>query len=366
MGAYLTMNCLIDYIGLRPCGYSLSASGMYLDQLPGIDIANIDALADSEQISYQGLWNDLQATASDTFTEDIISEFNKRYQIKQITQTVDIGKGIDSTSLTAPVANTTNGMLLETVQQGSQCAASNLQQIYIQSVNFYWSGSNGSPSFTLNFQDADTGEVEYTTTISNAVSGWNSVWIDRPFDARRLYVLVDGNFDNYVRLNISDFNLDGFGAIQWGMTNSSLWFNWTGQGCQSRATGASYDSSTNTNVTGTNTFGLSLVFSVKCNFNSIVCANKKHFASAWQHCLAIELMNYRINSDRINTWTTIKKEQAIKLQELFTLKYRGGVDEKTGLAYPGKLQNAVTSIMLNDADCCIKIADYLISRESQF
>ncbi len=360
------MDCLIDYILLRPCGYTLSKSGLYLDQLPGIDVENIDALADSEQITYQGVWNDLQATASATFSEDIISEFNKRYQLKQITQTIDIGKLVDDTSLDAPIANTSNGMLLETSLEGSPCAASNLQKFFVQEINFYWKGTNIAPEFTLTFQDADTRKVEYTITVSDAVAGWNNVWIDMDFNCRRLYVLASGNFDDYVKLDISQFNLDGYSLLTWGMQNSYLWFNWTGQGCQSRARGVQYNGVANQNILGTNTFGLSPVFSVKCSFDSIVCANKKHFASAWQHCLAIELMNYRINSDRINKWTTIKKEQAIKLQELFTLKYRGGVDEKTGLAYPGKLQNAITSLVLNDSDCCLKCNDYLIWRESQF
>lgn len=356
---------MVDYVGLRPCGYSLSKSGMYVDQLPGIDVENIDALADSEQISYMGVWNDLQATASAIFTEDIISEFNKRYQLKQITQTVDIGRKIDDTSLTAPIANTSNGILLESVMDGSQCAASNLQKLFVQEINFYWKGVNPNPSVTLTFKDADTGNIEYT--ITQAVSsGWNQIWIDMEFDARRLYVLASGNFDNYAKLDIVNFNLDSFSGMTWGIGNGWLWFNWTGQGCQSRARGVTYDSVTNQNVTGTNTFGLSPIFSTKCTFDSIVCANKKHFASAWQHCLAIELMNYRINSDRINKWTTIKKEQAIKLQELFSLKYRGGKDEVTGLSYPGKLQNSITSLILNQSDCCIKNNDYLIWQESKF
>ncbi len=341
---------------------------MYLDQLPGIEIANIDGIADAEQLTYVGVWNDLQATTADTFREDVIAEFGKRYLLKQITQTVDLDKGIDITALTAPNGDQF-GLLFETSQQGDQCACSNLQDIYIQAVNFYWSGTNGSPSLTITAQDADQGTVLYTTTIV-AVPGWNQVWVDMQFSTRRMYLFASGNFDNYVRLDLSQFNLNDFGTQNAyfgnGAGNAWQWYNFGGCGCQARVNGVEYTSASNLGVTGPNSFGLSAVFSTRCSFDSIVCANKKHFASAWQHCLAIELLNYRINSSRLNRWTTINKQQAIDLQKLYTLKYRGGIDKDTGLSYPGKLQNAIESIILNDADCCLQSNDYLIWREARF
>jgi hypothetical protein len=355
-----------DYIGLRPCSYIPSLSGMYLDSLPGLEITEIDEVANAEQITFSGVWSDLQDNALDTFREDIIEEFGKRYQLKQVTQTLDLGRNIDINSLT-PNNSSMNGLLIETMLQGQQCACSNLQKIYVQSVDFYWTGMNGTPSFTLTFQDADLGNVEYTVTTS-AVAGWNTVWIDRAFAARRLYVLASGNMDNFVKLDIANFQLEGFGST-WGWQNNSssswLWYNWGGCGCQSRIRGTSYDSNTKTSIEGTNTFGLSVVMNTKCSFESIVCNNKKHFASSFQHLLAIEFLNYRIHSSRKNQWTTISKQQAIELQKLFVLKYRGGKDPDTGISYPGKLQSAVTSIILNDDDCCLKSNSYLLWRETR-
>lgn len=359
------MQCMKDYIGLfYGCGGQTPLSGMYMTNLPGIEFSNIDGIANADQINWSGLWSDLQTTAIDTFREEIINEFNKRYKLKQITQTVDLGANINTTVLTAPIANTTNGLLIELMDQGGQCIGSNFSSIYIQSIKFYWYGTNGTPTLTLNFQDADLLTTELTLNVSNVTQGWNTVNVDQYFNAKRLYVLASGNFSNYVQQDLSLFNLDNFGTFSWGFGTdySYLYINYGSCGISSRINGVTYNSSTNTAVKGSNCFGMSAILSTKCTYDSLVCANKKHFASVWQHCLAIELLNYRINSSRLNRWTSIDKKQAIELQRLFTLKYRGGMDDAR-LEYPGKLKLAVEDIRLNDNDGCLRPNDYLIWRE---
>lgn len=356
------MECMVDYVApYYGCDAPTPLSGMYLSQLPGIEFANIEQIANADQITWQGVWSDLQATAKDTFREDIIEEFGKRYLLRQITQTVDLGKQIDVTNLTPITANTNYGILLETKDVNSQCAGSNMNQIYIQALNFY---NYDATTFTIDFVDADTLTTEYTLTPTSFTTGWNQIWVDKAFNARRLYVFVTGDMTNYVGLNIANFNLNNFGGYMWGFNNpySYLYFNFGSCGIQSRLQGTNYDTISLTNINGTNTFGLSVIFSTKCTWDAVVCANKKHFASAWQHCLAIELLNYRINTSRLNKWVTLDKKQAQELQKLFSIKYRGGQYE--GLMYPGKLQNAITSIQPNDNDGCLVSNDYTIWRET--
>lgn len=339
---------------------------MYISQLPGMQGEWFNDIADDEQVTAAGVWDDVQETTATTFKEDVIQEFGKRLQLKQITQSVDLGKSIDTTQLTTPAVGTEYGLLIQTMLPNQQCACSNLQKIFIQSINFYWTGANPNPTFTVNFYDADLHTLEYTTTVANAVLGWNAVYLDKEFSARRLEIFVTGNFDNYVELDLSNFFLQNFGGVnygwtQWGSWGSFLSFGFGGCGCQAMVQGIQY--TTGNENTGSNSFGLSVVLSTKCSFDQIICTNKQHFASAWQHCLAIELLNYRINSSRLNKFTTITKDQAVALQTLMTQKYRGGVDQKTMLEYPGKLQSAITSISLNDTDCCLRANDRYIWRE---
>ncbi len=77
------LGCLIEYIGLSYCAgiYEQPASGIYLNSLPGISIQSIDAIADSEQTTYLGVWADVQSSAAAQFRIDVISEMRKCFKL---------------------------------------------------------------------------------------------------------------------------------------------------------------------------------------------------------------------------------------------------------------------------------------------
>lgn len=80
------MDCFINYIGLNYClrgVYDVPASGLYLNSLPGISIENIDKIADSEQISYLGVWEDVQKFALAKFRLDVIKELSNCFKLQK-------------------------------------------------------------------------------------------------------------------------------------------------------------------------------------------------------------------------------------------------------------------------------------------
>jgi hypothetical protein len=79
------LNCFIDYIGLSYCAgvYEQPGSGLYLNSLPGISIESIDKIADSEQVTYLGVWADVQSSAVAQFRIDIMAELNKCFKLER-------------------------------------------------------------------------------------------------------------------------------------------------------------------------------------------------------------------------------------------------------------------------------------------
>lgn len=75
------MDCLRDYIGLKICGNESSASAMYINSLPGISLESIEKIADSEQISYAGVWRDVQDEAAARFYIDVVTELTKCFSL---------------------------------------------------------------------------------------------------------------------------------------------------------------------------------------------------------------------------------------------------------------------------------------------
>ncbi|MBK7882502.1 MAG: hypothetical protein IPJ81_00670 [Chitinophagaceae bacterium] len=57
------MDCLIDYIGVKGCGNVKPLSGMYINQLAGISLESMEKIADKEQVTFMGVWKDVQARA---------------------------------------------------------------------------------------------------------------------------------------------------------------------------------------------------------------------------------------------------------------------------------------------------------------
>lgn len=79
------VTCLLDFVGLQNCGgvYEQSESGLYINTLPGISLESIEKIADSEQITYKGVWDDVQTEAMIRFKIDFISEVTKCFKINR-------------------------------------------------------------------------------------------------------------------------------------------------------------------------------------------------------------------------------------------------------------------------------------------
>lgn len=77
------MQCFVDYIGLSLCAgaYESPASGIYINSLPGISMESLDKIADQEQVTYLGVWDDVQANALPDFRVDVMAEIRKCYQL---------------------------------------------------------------------------------------------------------------------------------------------------------------------------------------------------------------------------------------------------------------------------------------------
>lgn len=76
------LDCLINYIGLKACGNDTPDSGQWINSLPGISLTAITATVEDEQITYRGLWNDIQIEAYNQFYIDFLNELNKCYNLR--------------------------------------------------------------------------------------------------------------------------------------------------------------------------------------------------------------------------------------------------------------------------------------------
>jgi hypothetical protein len=91
------MDCLQGYIGIQGCGAPAAPtvpdplpagatsedyfSGLYINQLPGVNLEVIESIADDEQENFLGVWADVQTRALKKFALAVKAELNKCYSI---------------------------------------------------------------------------------------------------------------------------------------------------------------------------------------------------------------------------------------------------------------------------------------------
>ena len=75
------MDCFIDLVGVRNCTGEELPVGGWINTLPGISLESVDRIANSEQISFKGVWDDIQAEAARRFESDFISSVSECYQL---------------------------------------------------------------------------------------------------------------------------------------------------------------------------------------------------------------------------------------------------------------------------------------------
>lgn len=331
----LYMDCLRDFVGISGCGATEPTSGVYVNSLPGITSFMVSKIADREQVTYLGVWNDVQNRALKKFTTQLISLFKtkKKLKIKTVAQSVNLGKIIDDSSPLAAAAEY-RGISIEMVLQGNIATLqSSLQVIWLQSISIYSDGVHAG--FVFKVFDLDTGEL-LDTIEEDLAAGWNEIRVAASYDATRIFICYDATAFESVTLSIqSNTNLIYQACCDtiYGTGN-----------CEASINGAiTADLATPTVIDkGDNTYGLSAVFAIQCRYDWLVCNNIDLFTTAWQYCLGAELMTERIYSDRENRFTNIDIEKAKELRDEF----------ETG--WNKELETVIDGIDISDTDCCIE------------
>lgn len=325
--ALICMNCLIDFIGLHSCKASEPESGLFINSLPGINLENIDKLADAEQVTYKKVWEDVQLRAVKKLNSAVVNDFSSRYRMKMATEIVNLGKTVNtSANQTAPTAEY-RGFSIELDDANSGTAPSVFQSIHIQNLDLYLKVAQNP--VTIKIVDLDNGEELKVISLNGQV-GWNRIAVNESFDRFRVGVIYECStisspfsglpWDNDLSCNCVCTDFCGCCSVVKGIKGTSL---------------TAFEQENNT-------FGMSGVFTVKCSFDNLVCNSKETFATALFYLLGHELMIERMFTDRLNRFTTVDKAKAKEMSEYF------------GKEYSKELSQAIDGINLNLSDCCLE------------
>lgn len=322
--------CLKDYVGIDGCERTAPLSGLYVNRGPGISLKSIKALANEEQTTYLEVWDNVQKEAELQFTQDVTQEFGKRFRLRRVADSANLGDVLSLTAVT-PAADEYRGWTADLTYGSNIWTSSQLAVMHVQQISFYLPAPvNG---LEVIIQDLIRGITLYTTTI-DAVEGWNYIDIEEDYQTYRIFVgYKSTNVDSITHtlpINIQNILLGFYG-------------NGLGLGGKAMFYGVTYNRATNTlGQYGQNTFGMSGIITIACTYSSIICNNKKTFADAWLYLLRMKMITESLYTDKINKWSTIDRE---KRKEL---RYELEGDYKL------KLEQAVKGINLSTGDNCLE------------
>jgi hypothetical protein len=306
------MNCLKGHIGIKGTGAAAPESGIYINQLPGISLQNIQRTANSEQVTYAEVWSDVQDRAGRRIVTDLRNKLRSRYKIK-----------------------TNNGFFfLETMDQGTIIAAAAHYRGLVYDAGI---DQNGFFSFHVTSVTVDLPQALDTLTVlimdrvgnildtlvkENASEGLNTITVNQAYAASSIFIAIDSTAVPLKETNLNNVLTDGYYALL-----SSL----LGAGCTPALYGATAGLSIPAiRSQSTSTYGISAVIMPTCDYSALICWNKELFESAWIYLCGAELMLERTFSDRINKLTTVDKDQAEALRDLYTGQYEQALEDTIG------------------------------------
>ena len=328
------MECLIDYIGLKGCGNEQPDSGLFINELYGVQFESIQKIADSEQKTFAGVWADVQKRGVNKLSTAVTNWFRTKYQIKTISESFDLGKKIENTTLAG--ANEYRGFAIEL--QPENAFNSNLANTYVQTLQLYLSAPANT---TVKIFDLDLGSELFSVGVTG-VAGWNLIKVNQNFSANRIFCGYLATVIASVKLDISEQLSNDFGCF------CNDYFN-----CEARVRGGILESPFTDYEASYNTHGFTGVFGARCTYNNIVCNNKDVFKLALWYLFGHELMCERIYTPRLNRFTTIDLEKAKQLRDEFKNEFER------------ELSNAIQGIKLNVNDCCLECDAIITYKESR-
>ena len=313
------MNCLTDYIGLRGCGLSAPASGLYINDLPGISLKQMVSLTNEEEKTYLDLWSMIQTRAQSRFSLDVREAMGKLYRLKSLTNAINMPKQVTNVTKAA-VAGSKAGFIIQMNEaQNYDYIASPLNAIHIQQLFFY--GSVQEKGIFVVY-DAYTNEILWSSgNYELTLDGWNTIEVNQTFNAQALAV--------YVTPSVND-------PISAFYTTEAPNYHQTPGCCDIRLNGfyteTSFTPFTNDALESqtTNTYGLTATFSIVCTWDNLICTNKSLFTRPWWYLCGIELLTEQLYSSKLNQFTTVNLQRAKELREEYQVEYMKALEQIAG------------------------------------
>lgn len=318
---------LLNYIGIR--GYDANPpSNRFINELPGITMRNMQKVANEEQVTFLGSWQDVQNRGWMRLSTDIRNKLRSVYNLKTNRRLISIFSSVVTDTIEA--SGHYRGLVV-----GSGYDFNGFFAFHIRTIKL--NSSAETSGVVVKVFDQDGTELDSFTF--NAVIGNNIINVNRSYAARELFIAVDST-------NIALFESELY------MPSLHLYYESVcdllghSENIVVYSAEAMKESPSVHAKTGIS-YGLAVDMMATCDYSSIVSYNLDSFLPAWMYLCGAELMLERQFSNKKNELTTVDAEMAEELRDHYTGEYENA------------LNDAIKGIRIDKCDACIECRDYV-------
>ena len=311
----MALECFEDIIGLRgACETPTSNSGLWMDDI-GIELEELDLIINKAQVDSIQFFENKRDFAIKQIIQLIHTHFSDKYKSNTVLDSKRIGFAKENQEVVA-AAGTLKGMEIELCNQNS------FVDVFVSSVSLQVN-TNGA----VNVLVYDLFQNKLLDTIAiTAVSGQVvTVYPNKTYKSNRkeldlIFVYDATNFTS-VKTTITQGGCKSCGDGG-SMTKLSSYLS-------ARSISVlTADAKIEDNLTASgDTGGLSLVYSIQCNYDDWLCTISNAIAMPILFKTGYEVMDYAVNNSlRLNTATTINLDTLKARREEYNARYQTSIE----------------------------------------
>lgn len=290
------MSCYDGYITIDST--NPSESGLYVVDLPGITVAQLDGLTKDEQADFYAFFESLYRLAQINLKIDTQKALAQRFHID---------KKLVSRETSEFLADTNDSGDLSGVK--IKFSMPKYARLQILSIGFYAEEVEVSPQANFFVYEKDENGELLSTISSEVALGRNVKTVYESFEVDELYIAYNaGNLALRKTQNKYYDDVDYLDNVRCVMPCAF------GEGVS---------------VQQINGGGLNVKFIITCSMDKMICENLPLFQYALWYRIGVDLMKERIVSDRVTRFTVIAEDRATELMNVYNEEYQNALQAAT-------------------------------------
>lgn len=299
------MSCHENIIGLDGCEPAAPSSGLKLNQL-GINLTLLDSIVQDDYINGHSLFEAQRDLAWAEIKATIYTKFSRSLKEKSILDGARIG--IYQENLQSQAAAAINRGVQLKLNQSSSYAT-----LHISKIQFF---GNYTGNVVVKVYDVIQGRQIDTLTIASIAGELSETVVNKTYESDRhplnLAFLYNATAIPSYQSTVKNGGCAGCSAGKFVSCSPFI---------EARAVEAALGTIIQNNISGKSyTGGLSLIYSINCNYEAWLCSIANVIGLPLLYKTAAQIRQYQINAARFNDTTTIdieKAEAAYKQNEAF-------------------------------------------------